>query len=61
MFSSHSVRIHINREVLQVPPIRPPAKPLYALADIPKHEKVYREVRATRKMSGFRAMRPRSI
>lgn len=41
--SLHSVRIHINREVYESP--NPTTgKALYALADIPKHEKLYREI-----------------
>ena len=41
--SSHSVRIHINREVYKSPDPTT-GEALYSLADIPKHEKLYREV-----------------
>ena len=41
--ATHLVRIHINRKVHQSPnPTTSEA--LYALGDIPKHEKLYREV-----------------
>jgi hypothetical protein len=41
--AAHLVRIHINREAYQSP--NPTAgKALYILGDIPKHEKLYREV-----------------
>lgn len=41
--AAHSVRIHINREAYEAPnPTMGEA--LYALAKIPKHEKLYREV-----------------
>jgi hypothetical protein len=41
--AAHLVRIHINREVYE-PPSPTTGEALYALADIPKHEKLYREV-----------------
>ncbi len=41
--SPHLVRIHINREIYESPDPTT-GEALYALADIPKHEKVYREV-----------------
>lgn len=40
---AHEVRIHINREVYKSPSPTT-GEALYALADIPKHEKLYREV-----------------
>lgn len=44
---AHDVRIHINREVYQSPnPTTGEA--LYTQADIPKHEKLYREVEGDR-------------
>lgn len=40
---AHALRIHINREVFHSP--NPTiGEALYALADIPKHEKLYREL-----------------
>lgn len=41
--AAHEVRIHINREVCESPDPTT-GEALYALADIPKHEKLYREV-----------------
>jgi hypothetical protein len=40
---AHEVRIQINREVYKSPNLTT-GEALYALADIPKHERLYREV-----------------
>jgi hypothetical protein len=41
--TAHLVRIHINREAYQSPNLTT-GEALYVLGDIPKHEKLYREV-----------------